>query len=317
MRSRIILLALVGTLTASHLSFALADDGPVDYGAAAGKHTKEIKTGYANVDGAKFYYEELGTGPVLVMVHGGYIDRRMWDDQFEVFAEHFRVIRYDARRHGLTKARPGPYTDHDDLHALLKHLGVEKACVMGLSLGGRIVIDFAVTYPDMVAALIPVSAGISGWRFDSPEMATYSREIRAAFLSGDADSIVEVFQRAWTDGPKRTPEQVDPNVRERVREMAHRNISIGRGDSQSGLPDPPATERLGKIRAPTLVVVGDLDVPVIDEIADLLVSEIPGAQRAVISGAAHMVNMEKPAEFNKVVLEFLSEKSIAAHRSED
>jgi pimeloyl-ACP methyl ester carboxylesterase len=316
MRRRIILLTVVGPLTVWHLSFALADHGPADCG-AAGEHTEEVKTGYAHVNGAKFYYEELGTGPALVMVHGGYIDRRMWDDQFEVFAEHFRVIRYDARRHGLTKARPGPYSDHDDLRALLKHLGIEKACVMGLSLGGRIVIDFATAYPEMVAALIPVAPGISGWHFDSPEMAAYMSELRAAYRSGDADSIVEVYQRAWTDGPKRKPEQVDPKVRERVRVMAHRSVSIGRGDSRSGLPDPPATESIGKIRAPTLVVVGDLDMPVIYQIVDLLVSEIPGAQRAVIPGAAHMVNMEKPAEFNKVVLEFLSENSIISRRSED
>jgi 3-oxoadipate enol-lactonase len=317
MRRRIIWLTLVGTLTVLHLSFARADDGPGDHSAAAGEHAEEVKTGYVNINGAKLYYEELGTGPALVMVHGGYVDRRMWDDQFEVFAEHFRVIRYDARRHGLTKARPVPYSDHDDLHALLTHLGVDKACVMGLSLGGRIVIDFATTYPDMVAALIPVSPGISGWDFATPEMATYMSEIRAAYLSGDPDTIVEAYQRAWTDGPERKPEQVDPEVRERVRKMAHRNVSMGRGDSRSGVPDPPATERIGKIRAPTLVVVGDLDMPVIHEIGDLLVKEIPGAQRAVIPGAAHMVNMEKPAEFNKVVLEFLSENSIIPRRSKN
>ena len=116
--------------------------------------------------------------------------------------------------------------------------------------------------------------------------------------------IVEWFQRSWTDGPKRTPQQVDPVVRERVRLMALETLTkpgAGRGD----LKEMDAAGRLGELRVPLLAIVGDLDMSDIHEIVDQLVAKVPGARKVVIAGAGHMVNLEQPTEFNRTLMEFL------------
>ena len=123
---------------------------------------KQPVTGFVESNGTQLYYEMMGEGHPLVLIHGGYMDRRMWDDQFAVFAQHYRVIRYDVRGFGQTALPPVPYTDREDLSHLLSFLGLEKTYLIGLSLGGEIAIDFTLDYPGMVDALILVGSSISG-----------------------------------------------------------------------------------------------------------------------------------------------------------
>lgn len=148
------------------LSLAISLAAALGYGSMAGGELKP-KIGFINVDNAQIYYEEMGTGKPLVMIHGGLLDRRMWDDQFAVFAGSYRVIRYDARGHGLSKAPSGTYSHHEDLKKLLDALKVERAAIMGLSMGGYIAIDFALAYPDRVSALVLVAPGLTGYDFES------------------------------------------------------------------------------------------------------------------------------------------------------
>lgn len=108
------------------------------------------EVGFVEVKGTQLYYETLGQGHPLVLIHGGYMDRRMWDDQFPVFAERYRVIRYDVRGFGKSALPQVPYADRQDLGDLLKYLGVEKTHLLGLSLGGIIAIDFPLEHPDMI-----------------------------------------------------------------------------------------------------------------------------------------------------------------------
>ena len=110
-----------------------------------------IGTGFTDANGAKIYYEVAGGGPPLVFVHGYALDRRMWDDQFEIFAPRYRVVRYDLRgfgRSGVPTA--APFSNHDDLRRLFDVLGIERAHICGLSMGGGVTIDFALEYPDRV-----------------------------------------------------------------------------------------------------------------------------------------------------------------------
>jgi hypothetical protein len=123
---------------------------------------KQPVTGFVESNGTQLYYEMMGEGHPLVLIHGGYMDRRMWDDQFAVFAQHYRVIRYDVRGFGRTALPPVPYTDREDLSHVLSFLGLAKTYLMGLSLGGEIALDFTLDYPDMVDALILVGSSISG-----------------------------------------------------------------------------------------------------------------------------------------------------------
>ncbi len=267
--------------------------------------------GIAEVNGTNLYYEVAGEGHPLVLNHGGLVDNHLWDDQFDVFAQHFKVIRYDFRgfgASGMIKKGAPPYSLERDLYSLLQFLGIEKTYMLGLSVGGALSIDFTLQYPEMVDALITVGAGLSGFDFGEPneDLKAKFAAMEEALKRRDIPSAVEVSLQIWTDGPYRMPEQVDPAVRERVRAMTTRNYE--RDDDQDVEPqamEPAAAGRLSEIHVPTLVIVGGQDNDLIMRIADTLVKDIPGAKKAVIPGAAHHPNMEKPEEFNRIVLEFL------------
>jgi pimeloyl-ACP methyl ester carboxylesterase len=188
----------------------------------------------------------------------------------------------------------------------LEQLNVQKAAIMGLSLGGRIAIDFAIAHPDRVSALILAAPGASGYDFEKDDALTENNELfDEALEAGDVAKAVEYFQRSWTDGPQRSPSEVDPEVRSKVKAMAIATLENRNTQSEPKELDPPAFGRLAEIRAPTLAIVGDLDMPSILDIVDRVEKDVSGAEVVVIPGVAHMVNMEKPELFNQAVLDFL------------
>jgi len=262
--------------------------------------------GFAKVGWTYLYYETLGTGHPLVMVHGGGIDHRMWDDQFAAFGRKYKVIRYDAEGHGLTKFGAASHRPHDDLRDLLNHLGIERAHVMGLSMGGRIVIDFALEHPQMVSALIPVGPGLSGYDFNSEAVATFLQKLRPHLRAGNTEAAVDVFLQSWTIGPKRSAGDVDAGVRSRVRAMLLEGFQPGKSQGEGQWPVPPAIGRLSEIKAPTLIVIGEEDMPDILDIGNKLKAGIAGSELVLVPDAAHMVNMERPELFDRTVLEFLA-----------
>jgi 3-oxoadipate enol-lactonase len=265
----------------------------------------DVKTGFIESGMAKLYFEEAGEGRPIVMIHGGLLNAKMWDGQFERFARRYRVVRYDARGHGRSTSEPDTFSHHEDLRSIVKGLGLEKPVIMGLSMGGYIAIDFALEYPDMPGALVLVSPGLTGYEFKSEEFIDFRNRIAKAVEAGDSEAMVEAFQTVWTDGPRRRPEGVDPAVREKVRLMVSDNVERWDERNVEYRPLPFAIERLDSINVPVLVVVGDIDMPGILEIVDLIESRVPGARRIVVPNVAHMINMEKPAEFDRIVLEFL------------
>src|SRR5216684_3865761 len=131
------------------------------------KHMLEyIQSGFAEVNGTTLYYEVAGQGHPLVLNHGWLGNQRFWDDQFEAFAQHFKVVRYDIRGFGDSgKRKRGmePFSMERDLRGLLQFLGIEKTFLLGLSMGGALAIDFTLQYPEMVDALVTVAAGLSGF----------------------------------------------------------------------------------------------------------------------------------------------------------
>ena len=269
------------------------------------------RAGFADVNGTRLYYEVAGTGHSLTLIHGGLVDRRLWDDQFAAFAQHYRVIRFDIRGFGdsvpPTPETP-PYSLEGDLHSLLKFLGVEKTYLLGLSIGGALAINFTLMYPEMVDALIPVAMGLGGFEGKAEDKKQEGWEqVKAAMENGNVAQAVDVTVRAWTDGPRRTPDQVNPAVREKVRLMTTHNFELPEDDNatQPQELEPPAISRLTEIHVPTLIILGDQDVSSILKIADILEKGIPGAKKVIIPDTAHHLPMEKPQEFNRIVLDFL------------
>jgi 3-oxoadipate enol-lactonase len=263
--------------------------------AGAGEITE---TGFVKVRGGELYHEAKGAGPAVVLLHAGLL---------ELLSKEYRVVRFDARGHGRSSVPAGDYANYEDLHELLAALGVPHATLVGLSLGARTAIDFALAYPAMVDGIVAAAPGLSGWDFDDPVLAEHQRGARAAAAAGDRAKFVEWFQRSWTDGPKRAPQQVDPAVRERVRVMALETLAkleAGGGE----LKEMGAAGRLAELRVPLLAIVGDLDMSDIHEIVAELVAKVPGARKVVVAGAGHMVNLERPAEFDRALTEFLRQR---------
>lgn len=267
---------------------------------------------YANVNGAEIYYEVAGSGFPFVMIHAGIADSSMWDPQFEHFAKSHRVMRYDLRGCGKTNAPPMEYSSRGDLKELLDQLGVERAAVMGCSFGGSVALDFALDYPERVATLILIAAGISGAP-RSPELVKLGEEVDALFEAGDLEGANELEMRMWVDGPKRTPEQVDPALRARVAAM---NLASFKKYSDGNKPqrlDPPAIGRLGEIRVPTLVMIGDGDQPAVIEKSQQLAREIPHAEFLEFKGVAHLPSMERAEDVNQTIEHF--SRKLSAGRS--
>lgn len=268
-----------------------------------------MTAGYADLGDGKLYYEIEGKGEMLVLIHAGFVDSRMWDGQWDAFTQQYRVLRFDMRGFGKSDPATGPVSRRHDLYRLLQELGIERAHLLGCSMGGETVIDFTLEHPEMVSSLIIVNAAPGGFemRGDPPSLLM---EMLQALEQGDLARVSDLQVRLWVVGSFRQPEQVDSRVRQRATEMNRVPVENGTWAVADASPlsplSPPAAVRLGDIGVPVLVMAGALDNPEILRAADLLVDEIEGAEKVVMPDTAHVPNMEKPAEFNQIVLDFLS-----------
>jgi pimeloyl-ACP methyl ester carboxylesterase len=228
----------------------------------------------------------------------------MWDGQFDALAAHRRVLRYDRRGFGRTTQGAGAFSHVEDLNALLSYLNLGRVTLVGCSQGAKIALDLALERPDVVDSLVLVAPAVSGYTYAAPPPPQYE-EIGRADAAGDVGRVNELELQIWVDGPRRSPVEVDRGVRELVREM---NLAALKASAGEELPSVTAAAgRLGAVRVPTLLVVGDLDTPRTLEAADALARGIHGARLEVIKGTAHLPNMERPEAFNRLVLEFLND----------
>ena len=259
--------------------------------------------GFADVNGTRLYYETAGAGRSIVLVHAFTFDTRMWDDQFEPFAQHYQIIRYDIRGYGKSAVpTEEAYYHADDLKGLLDHLGIERAHVLGLSLGAAIATEFAVAYPQMTSALIAADPVLWGYRW-SPE----SEELLGRIWEAGQTSGVEAARAVWLAHPFFAPALRNPHASERLVRIVSDYSGWHWTHNDPGLlPDPPAAARLEEITTPTLAIVGELDVPDFRAITDVLQARIPNARKVVLPGVGHMSSMEDPAGFNDAVLGFLA-----------
>ena len=243
----------------------------------------------------------------MVLIHAGICDSRMWDPQWETFRPSHRVLRYDMRGFGRSPVGPGSYSNAGDLIDLLEQQGVAKASLVGVSMGGRVALEVAIARPELVDALVLVGAGFPGHDW-SAEMNAADEAEMAALKRGDLDAAVEVALRTWVDGPRRRPEDVDSDVRARVAEMQRRAYELQLPVWETAEEEPlvsDLSERVSEVDAPTLVLVGEEDVRDMHEIAGRLERELPNARRASIANTAHVPSMERPREFDQLVLPFL------------
>ena len=266
----------------------------------------ETMSGYIDIGKANLYCEYMGEGKPLIMIHSGLMDRRMWDDQFQYFSNKYKAIRYDIRGYGLTKSSPDTFSHYNDLSHFMEELNIEKASLIGHAMGARIAVDFALQFPEKVSVLILTSPAISGYNYSSEILANYIKAYNKAVKNDNIDEIIDAFQRAWTYGPYRASTDVEQFVRDWVKMIATESLANYNPMIKATELIPPAAQRLKQIKVPILIITGDLDMPDIHQLADFIQESAPNAKKVNITHTAHMVNMEKPNEFNKIVSKFLS-----------
>ena len=263
----------------------------------------KVKTGFANVNGTRLYYEVAGSGHPLVLIHGSSTDTRMWDDQFGPFSEHHNVVRYDMRGHGKS-ALPTeePYRHAEDLNGLLEHLVIERAHVAGLSSGGTTVMDFALLFPDKTAALVPISTGPTGRQSGPSSTKWIDEAIREAFKKSGKRAATELAYQH----PVFSPAVQNPRTSARMKQYLDEADFWRMSRKDPSMTEPSQVDRLAEIDTPTLVIMGELDIPEVGPATDAIRDGIAGARKVVMSGCGHMVNMEDPETFNGIVLDFLA-----------
>ena len=258
------------------------------------------------IHGARIHFERAGDGMPVIFLHAGVADSRMWEPQIKAFAKHFDVIAPDMRGFGKSELPPERWSPVADILGLIDELALKPAHVVGCSIGGRLAIDFALEHPERISKLVLVGPGIGGMKFDEKYAELWS-EVEAADTAGDMDAVNRAEMHLWLDGPRRRRGYVRQPLRDLFLAMNGGNFNSDFKAAPQDELDPPAIERLSEISAPTLVMVGDEDVPTIFDAVAKLLEEVPHARKAVIHDAAHLPNLEHPDEFNRLVLEFLRE----------
>lgn len=242
--------------------------------------------------------DAVGDGPAVVLLHGFSLDRRMWSYQVGPLSERFRVIAYDLRGFGESSPAEPSHSHLDDLIAVLDALHVERAHLVGLSLGANVVLAAAVQCPERVGSLVLMSSGLPGYTWTTPrppdEVAAYARE-----------HGVEAAKRYWLAHPLFASLRSYPEAERAVQVMVNEfSGQQWRGESRAATL-PNVADRIADISAPTLVINGGRDLPGYREIGEVLAANIPGARRVTFSESGHMVPMEQCAEVNEELLRFL------------
>ncbi|GLQ97686.1 alpha/beta fold hydrolase [Dyella mobilis] len=255
-------------------------------------------THWIDVPHARLHAEEAGNGEAITMLHGFLVDSGQWDAEFAALADTYRVLRYDARGFGQSEIEPGAYAHHDDLAAVLDARGIRRTALLACSGGAAIALDFTLAYPERVSALIFVGAGYWG-RYASSTPA--ARAFLQALGTLDANGLIDSSLRAFTDGPCRSPNEVDPAARKHTEAMTthlfKRETSYyTRAAQDQRTPQPAALERLGEIKVPTVLMVGSEDQAEVHDLNRELARGIAHARALMIHGAGHHANLEAPTQ---------------------
>lgn len=258
----------------------------------------------APLNGTWLYDEMEGKGQAVVFIHGLALDSRMWDLQWNFFGKKFKVIRYDVRGFGQSDRAHDPHNPTEDLKALLDYLKIDKAHLVGHSMGGNIALNFAAKYPERVNKVVTVDATLDGFdNYTAEYNATLNKIVDIASHQGWHDEQ----QALWLRSPLMRLYAADDKTIISLSEMTadyHGDHFINPRINPT-FGQPTTVELLSAIKAPTLVIVGEKDEASIQRIGQLLSEKIPDSQKKTIKGAGHLSNMDKPKIFNKIVLKFL------------
>jgi 3-oxoadipate enol-lactonase len=243
-----------------------------------------------DVNGARLWVEEEGDGDAVVFIHGGLGDSRLWEPQAHALADRFRTVRYDLRFWGRSTSPGVEFSSVDDLVGALDALGIDRAALVGLSLGGGLGLDVALAHPDRVWALAHVAGGMSGRPLDLGDESAYEEAEKA----GDLDAMMAFDFAIWA------PLGVDDTIRE----LWHATPdALGLPEGAAPAPRPAADP--AQLTVPTLVVLAKHDPPELRALGEALAEEAPNA-RLVEVDSDHYLTLREPEQVSELLLEFLS-----------
>lgn len=263
-------------------------------------------TGFLNINDARIYYEDLGEGDCVILIHGFAMDTRMWDLQFSLFAKRFRAVRYDLRGFGKSDLPTGLYSTLDDLHIMMDRLDIEKACIIGSSLSGSLAIEFALTWPERVTGLVLAGTNLRGYPHSDDYVREYLHYRTIARREGmDAAHTVmlgNLLLRSIAEKPA-----LFASIEAMIRDYSGFHLLA---HDPHRVFYPPAIERLGEIACPVQIISGQNDIADLRGVAARLTREISHARSVTIPDVGHIVNMEAAEQFNRIVLDFLNTRSV-------
>jgi len=265
-------------------------------------YSQKSDSGYIQVDGDKLFYETAGQGETIILIHDGLIHHEIWDNQFPVFAQTHRVVRYDRRGYGKSPNPQGLFSNIEDLNQLFIQLEIDNAIVFGMSAGGGLAIDFTLQYPEKVNGLVLVGAVVSGYGY-STHMLTRGGRINLAEMIAKPDQIIKYF--GWDDPYEIYSENVKAKEKRlKLLEAYPHNASFARNRFVIP-PDRPAVKFLSEIKIPALVLVGEFDIPDVHAHSGVIETGIPNAKREILFKCGHLIPLEQPKAFNESVKIFL------------
>lgn len=268
-------------------------------GGQEGDATRAVPATTAIVAG--LHYESAGHGPAVVLIHGAGLDLRMWDEQFEILSNDFLVIRYDTRGFGRSAPASEPFSHVGDLETVLNEVGVSSVSLVGLSLGGAIALNFALTHPDRIDRLLLVGPAVPGAGAMPEEPDRFQRIVRLAAEGRTSAAVDE-----WLAGPHMSPAMANPRIAPTIRSLAMDNQRTWiPGGILSTPVAPPTARRLHDVRAPTAVLVGARDDRSVRQQGTLVAERVPAARLTVLPEAGHLPNLEAPESFNQWLLDEL------------
>lgn len=252
------------------------------------------------------YYLTEGDGPAVLFIHAGVADSRMWQAQMDL--PGLQTIAFDQRGFGQTAWTAEPYANREDALAVLDHLDIGTAVVVGCSNGAEAAMQLALIAPTRVRALVLIGAAPRGWEPDGGWSADpFEDEISSAFDRGAFDEVVRHEARLWLAGPTRSLDDVDPETLALFEEMDRIPQTTERErENYVQTLNPPTNEQLDRIDVPTLVIVGEHDLPVLRLAAEYLAARVSEQAAVVLRDTAHLPSMDQPESFNRVITGFIA-----------
>ncbi len=260
--------------------------------------------GFIEINNTKLFFRVKGEGEPLILVHGGFTDHRIWDYQIDTLAKEYKVIRFDQRGYGKSDLPMGPFSHSQDLKDLMDALGLNQAFVIGSSLGGAVALELAVQYPERVNALILVGTGMKGYPYPPSYMTQLMEMTTKVTTEGIPAGINHIITSPWWD--YFFPSPARPEARAKVEQAVRESTNVFRWNPMWDVElKPSAYERVGEIKTPVLIVSNSRDIDFVHGIEDYIQEKLTNSKKIVMADCCHLPYVEKPEEFNQIVLNFL------------